>query len=105
MGSRGPKAGAKAARLAANSVAPVIAAPVIAAPAGGAIAAAQAPVVAAAAEPVSAADRENPEKLNGEALRVFAHRRGLARSAVDAMDDAKIRRELRILAYRQYETA
>ena len=58
-----------------------------------------------AAEPVqalSAADRENPERLSGSDLRELAHRRGLARSDVERMDDDKIRTQLRYLTFRQY---
>ena len=58
-----------------------------------------------AAEPaqaLSAADRENPEKLSGSDLRELAHRRGLARSEVERMDDDKIRVQLRYLTFRQY---
>ena len=51
---------------------------------------------------MSAADRENPEKLTGEALRVFAHRRGIARSEADTMSDDKLRLQLRYITYRQY---
>lgn len=54
---------------------------------------------------LSAADRENPEKLSGEALRTLGYHRGLARSAMADMPDAKIRTELRYLAHRQYEAA
>lgn len=53
--------------------------------------------------PLSAADRENPEKLSGCALRELAHRRGLARSEVERMDDDKIRIQLRYLTHRQYD--
>jgi len=59
-----------------------------------------------AAEPaqaLSAADRENPEKLSGSALRDLAHKRGLARSEVERMDDDKIRIQLRYLTHRQYD--
>lgn len=59
-----------------------------------------------AAEPaqaLSAADRENPEKLSGSDLRELAHRRGLARSDVERMDDDKIRTQLRYLNHRQYD--
>lgn len=53
--------------------------------------------------PLSAADRENPEKLSGSDLRELAHRRGLARSEVERMDDDKIRIQLRYLTHRQYD--
>ena len=59
-----------------------------------------------AAEPeqaLSAADRENPEKLSGSGLRVLAHRRGLARSDIERMDDDKIRTQLRYVTHRQYD--
>ena len=58
-----------------------------------------------AAEPeqaLSAADRENPEKLAGSDLRDLAHKRGLSRSEVERMDDDKIRMQLRYLTFRQY---
>ena len=53
--------------------------------------------------PLSSADRENPEKLSGSDLRELAHRRGLARSEVERMDDDKIRVQLRYLTHRQYD--
>ena len=59
-----------------------------------------------AAEPeqaLSAAYRENPEKLSGSDLRVLAHRRGLARSDIERMDDDKIRTQLRYVTHRQYD--
>lgn len=52
---------------------------------------------------LSAADRENPDKLTGDALRELAHKRGLARSAIAMMSDEKIRNELRYIVYRQYD--
>lgn len=52
---------------------------------------------------LSAADRENPEKLAGSDLRCLAHKRGLSRSEVERMDDEKIRMQLRYLTHRQYE--
>ena len=54
-------------------------------------------------EVLSAADRENPEKLSGSALHELAHKRGLARSDIAKMDDEKIRTQLRYLTYRQYD--
>ena len=54
------------------------------------------------AQPLTAADRENPEKLAGSDLRSLAHRRGLARSELDRMDDDNIRMQLRYLTFRQY---
>ena len=59
--------------------------------------------VAEPAQELSAADRENPEKLSGSALHELAHRRGLARSAIETMSDEKIRNELRYIVYRQYD--
>lgn len=58
----------------------------------------------AEAAPLSAADRENPSKLSGDALRAFAHRRGLARSIMASMTDEKIRIELRYITTREYES-
>lgn len=52
---------------------------------------------------LSAADRENPEKLAGSDLRDLAHKRGLARSELERMDDDKIRVQLRYLTHRQYD--
>lgn len=59
---------------------------------------AEQPVVQA----LSAADRENPERLSGSDLRSLAHKRGLSRSEVERMDDDKIRMQLRYLTFRQY---
>ena len=39
--------------------------------------------------------RDNPAALAGEALRLFANERGLARSEVDNMPDEKVREQLR----------
>ena len=52
-----------------------------------------------------ARDRENPDKISGEALHALAHRRGLSRSSMLSMSDAKIREQLRYLTYQQYESA
>lgn len=54
---------------------------------------------------VSVQDRENPDKLTGEALRVLAHKKGLARSSLPSMSDEKIREQLRYLTSTQYENA
>lgn len=51
---------------------------------------------------MSAADRENPDKLTGEALRDLAHRRGIARSESARMTDEKLRMQLRYIVHRQY---
>lgn len=56
-------------------------------------------------EHLSAADRENPERLTGEALRKLAHQRGIARSDLETMGDEKIRLSLRYLVNRQYDNA
>jgi hypothetical protein len=52
---------------------------------------------------LSAQDRENPNKLTGEALRALANRRGLSRSELERMSDDKIREQLRYVTQRQYE--
>lgn len=104
MGKRGPQPGFKKAR-AAQAAAPSSASAVIkpAAPAKKVAA----KTVAPAAEPIvlNAADRENPNKLTGQALRDLAHRRGMAKSILADMPDEKIRMELRYITGRQYEDA
>lgn len=82
MGKRGPQPGFKKARAAQ--------------------AAAPSSLPEASTITLSAADRENPEKLSGQALKDLAHRRGLAKSILADMPDAKIRMELRYIAHRQY---
>jgi len=57
----------------------------------------------AEAAPLRAADRDFPNRLSGEALRELAHQRGLARSSLSGMSDAKIREQLRYILQRQYE--
>ncbi|HEY0955822.1 MAG TPA: hypothetical protein VGE36_13740 [Roseateles sp.] len=52
--------------------------------------------------PLSAADRENPDKLSGAALRALAHRRGVSRSEAEGMSDDKLRMQLRYITHRQY---
>lgn len=79
MGKRGPQPGFKKARAEAES--------------------------SAALSSMSAADRENPDKLTGEALRKLAHSRGLAKSTLDTMPDEKIREQLRYITHRQYDDA
>lgn len=102
MGSRGPKPGFKQARAEqAASATPAPDAATVAQPS---------PVepVAASAIPtpvLSASDRENPDKLSGQALRDLAHRRGIAKSILPTLSDEKIRTELRYATYRQYEDA
>ena len=54
---------------------------------------------------LSAADRENPDKLTGEPLRKLAHSRGMAKSDLERMSDEKIREQMRYIAHRQYEEA
>lgn len=51
---------------------------------------------------LSAADRENPEKLAGDDLRTLAHRRGVSRSESEHMPDDKLRMQLRYITNRQY---
>jgi hypothetical protein len=100
MGARGPKPGFKAAKAKQAQQAAELAA--------------QQAQQAAAPPPqfvcdpeqaraLSAAHRENPEKLGGEALKQLAHRLGIARSEADRMDDAKLRQQLRIRAYHYAE--
>jgi hypothetical protein len=79
MGKRGPQPGFKKARAEAEA--------------------------SAALSSLSAADRENPDKLSGEPLRALAHRRGLARSTLADMPDEKIREQLRYITHRQYDDA
>lgn len=86
MGKRGPQPGFKKAREAAAAAA----------------SAPSAPAQEQDEPQLSAADRENPEKLSGQALRDLAHRRGLARSVMTTMPDEKIRMELRYITHRQY---
>lgn len=59
----------------------------------------------AEARPLAYHERENPNRLDGEALRDLAHRRGLARSSLAAMSDEKIREQLLYTAYRRHEEA
>ena len=54
---------------------------------------------------LSAADRENPDKLTGEDLRALAHRRGVSRSESASMSDDKLRMQLRYITHRQYANA
>ncbi len=54
---------------------------------------------------LSASDRENPNKLSGEALRALAHRRGISRSEMERMDDDKLRLQLHYVINRQYAEA
>lgn len=79
MGKRGPQPGFKKARAEAEA--------------------------SAALSSLSAADRENPNKLTGQPLRELAYRRGLARSSLETMSDEKIREQLRYITHRQYEDA
>lgn len=51
---------------------------------------------------LSAADRNNPSKLSGDALRAHAHRCGLAKSTLGAMSDEKIREQLRYIVQSAY---
>jgi len=98
MGARGPKKGFKLARLeGAETPLSSIDATKPETPA----------IVAPSAEPVTptaltAADMENPNKLEGDALRDLAHKRGLSRSELEGMPDAKIRMQLLYVTNRQY---
>lgn len=90
MGKRGPQPGFKRARADAAAAAP---APV-------------APVEHAQAEPgprLTYEERNNPKYLSGQALRDFAHARGVPRSSMDSMTDDKIRCEVGFLIARQYD--
>lgn len=60
---------------------------------------------AAPAAALSATDRENPEKLSGQALRVLAHRRGVSHSEAASLTDDRLRMQLRYITYRQYTEA
>ena len=60
------------------------------------------PIEASPPVELSAADRENPDKLTGEALRDLAHRRGMSRSELDGMPDSKVRMQLLYITNRQY---
>lgn len=115
MGKRGPKPGFKKAREAAAAASapssPEVKKTRVAAKKVAAAEQVQPPINAplpkepepAAEAPVlSAADRENPNKLSGQALRDHAHRRGMAKSILATMPDEKIRTELRYITQRQY---
>jgi len=78
MGTRGPKPGFKQAREAAALQA-------------------NEPAVR-----VLGADKDNYNKLSGQALRDMGHRMGLPRSEVDRATDEHIRRQLDSIMYRKY---
>jgi hypothetical protein len=101
VGKRGPQPGFKAKRAQEAAVAGVATAAAAAAPVPDAGDFVCDPVVAAR---LPLQYREHPEKLGGEALRQLAHRRGLSRSEVDRMTDAKVREQLRFRAYHLHET-
>lgn len=129
MGLRGPKPGWKAAKARAEAQTssakkPPAAKPVpkrvrpkraVKAPAPGALQGAplQAPLSHAvqkipAERPLSelsAAERNNPANLNGQALREFAHKKGMPRSTVADMPDFKIREQLRYIEAHRLESA
>lgn len=98
MGARGPKKGFKLARLeGAGTPLSAIEAPAPEKPAK------MAPLAESSAPTApTAADLENPNKLEGDALRDLAHKRGLSRSELDGMPDAKIRMQLLYVTNRQY---
>lgn len=52
---------------------------------------------------LSAAQREDPERLQGEDLRRLAFQRGISRSEIGRMSDDKLRMQLRYATYRQYD--
>lgn len=108
MGARGPKRGHKtlAAAAARKAAAVVAAPPVVETPPKPAPRAAKQPSLAMTREQaakLSAAHRENPAKLGGEALRHLGSRLGLARSDMARMTDDKVRQQLQLLTHRQYE--
>jgi len=88
MGARGPKPGFKRARAEEGAEVQEASAPSL-------------PEQDLSA--LSAQDRENPDKLSGQALKALAHRRGLAKSTLDTMSDEKIRTQLRYITHRQYD--
>ena len=91
------------ASVSSKAKAPVAADVVTAAKAAlSAAAARKARAKAPVAEPLSAADRENPDKLTGEDLRALAHRRGVSRSEAETMSDDNLRMQLRYITNRQY---
>ena len=45
--------------------------------------------------------RENPEKLTGEALRNLAHRSGIARSELSRLTEDQIRAQMKFIEYRR----
>ena len=51
---------------------------------------------------LSFADKENPAKLTGLALRELAHRKGLAKSSLESMPESKIREQIRYIVQNQY---
>lgn len=98
MGARGPKKGFKLAKV--EGAATPLSSIQTTKPAKPAKATPSAGIVASA--PMSAADLENPNKLEGAALRELAHKRGLSRSELEDMPDAKIRLQLLYVTNRQY---
>ena len=97
MATRGPKPGWKKSQPAQSQAVP-----------GAQEAPGVVPPATVTVEPapiLSAADLENPNKLSGRQLRDLAWRRGLSRSSMEGMADAKIREQLRYITQRQYEAA
>lgn len=54
---------------------------------------------------LSAADRENPKKLAGDALRDLGHRMGLPRSEMGRYSDDKVREQCEAITYRRLAEA
>lgn len=112
MGARGPKPGwkqakAKAAKkaaaqakLEASKAAEIETKPTATQAAAGPVLIGETPL-----SELSAAQRNNPRYLTGSALRDLAHRKGLPKSTVADMPDAKIREQLRYIEAHRAETA
>jgi hypothetical protein len=96
MGARGPQPGAKAAKKASAAV-------VAAAPALLAKAQPSTDEPAQVVGSMSAADRENPSKLSGQALKDLAHRWGISRSEANSLSDERLRLQMRHITSRRSE--
>jgi hypothetical protein len=55
------------------------------------------------ARQMPAADRENPAKIGGEALRALAHQHGLPLSELERMDDSQVRVQMQHTIYRRLD--
>lgn len=100
MGARGPKPGFRRRQLEVAQQKAEVASAFSAVPP-----AAAPPVLLLAGPALTQAQRNNPAKLGGEALRALAHRRGMARSTMAGMSDEKVREQLRYLESRRQEEA